>query len=257
MSGSTEPLDSLQSLFEAYVPNVDPSISPGERMPADDPAYYLSVGQGVLRLVKLALLHSLKRPASIRHILDLPCGHGRVLRTLRAAFPSAEITASDLLEDGVDFCAKTFNATPVLSKIHPTPDLFPHAGQYDLIFVGSLFTHLDEPRWFEFLSLFHALLAPNGILLFTTHGPYVAFRMISGETYGYLDRHAPPPHLPLRTRLGPRPAPPLPRPPAPLLRRTRLGQPPGRPRPHQTPPTLPHRRHQPPLPRPPQITPAR
>ena len=96
----------------------------------------------------------------------MPCGHGRVLRTLRAAYPQAEIVACDIDTDGVDFCAKTFDAIPVYSKENPEEiDL---RRKFDLIWVGSLFTHIRDERWPEFLSFFSRVLAPGCVLIFTT-----------------------------------------------------------------------------------------
>jgi SAM-dependent methyltransferase len=45
---------------------------------------------------------------------------------------------------------------------------------YDLIYCGSLLPHMDAPRWDEFLKLFESILAPGGILVFTTIGAFVA-----------------------------------------------------------------------------------
>ena len=41
---------------------------------------------------------------------------------------------------------------------------------FDLIWCGSLFTHLDRDRWPAFLEFFSEHLAPDGLLVFTTHG---------------------------------------------------------------------------------------
>jgi SAM-dependent methyltransferase len=183
--------DQLQHAYESRVPGVSQQIAPGEQMPHTHRQHYFGVGEDVIRLVKLAMLASRKRASTIQNILDLPCGHGRVTRSLRAAFPEARVTACDLLTDGVDYCAKTFNATGVYSQIHPTTEMFANNGPYDLIFVGSLFTHLDTNRWPEFLTLFDDILAPDGILIFTVHGPFVAYRFQNGESYGYLDQHVP------------------------------------------------------------------
>lgn len=103
-----------------------------------------------------------------RSILDLPSGHGRVLRFLRAAFPEAEITACDLLREGVDYCAEAFGATSVYSR--PEPEKIELPGRYDLIWCGSLLTHLPESQWGGFLRLFSSVLEPDGLLVFTTHG---------------------------------------------------------------------------------------
>jgi len=91
-----------------------------------------------------------------------------VLRILRAQFPDAQITACDLLENGVDFCASTFGAIPVYS--HENPKKIPLEESFDLIGVGSLFTHLNSDRWTEFLSFFQNHLNPDGILVFSVHG---------------------------------------------------------------------------------------
>ena len=114
-------------------------------------------------------------------ILDLPSGHGRVLRTLAAAFPDAKITACDIDHDCVDFCAKTFGAVAVYSR--ERPHQIPISGKFDLIWCGSLLTHLDAPLWSEFLLLFQTLLRPSGLLVFTTHGRRVARPLKSRSGY--------------------------------------------------------------------------
>src|SRR5262249_45606967 len=98
------------------------TISPDERMPTTDVAGYLAVGESALKAIRLALLTA--RAPQPGEILDLPCGHGRVLRWLAAAFPEARLTACDLLRDGVDFCASAFGAAPIYSVPAPGLDLF-------------------------------------------------------------------------------------------------------------------------------------
>ncbi len=105
---------------------------------------------------------------ALHTILDFACGHGRVLRMLAAAFPAARLTACDLDPDGVEFCARTFGATGVVSREEPAE--IELEGPFDLIWCGSLLTHVDEDRWHGFLSLWESLLAPDGVLVFTTHG---------------------------------------------------------------------------------------
>jgi SAM-dependent methyltransferase len=150
-------------------------------MPAGDLAGYLATGQSALKAVRLAQLSA--RVPDFRSVLDLPSGHGRVSRWLRAGYPDAELTACDLLTDGVDFCADAFGAKPVYSSINITADAFPD--RYDLIWVGSLFTHIDVDQWDRFIALFGELLRPEGVLVITTHGEVVAERMRQGHLYGY------------------------------------------------------------------------
>lgn len=157
------------------------NISPSERMPSDDVSGYLAVGASALRAVRLAQASA--NVADFTSILDFPCGHGRVLRWLKAAYPRARLTASDVLADGVDWCSRELGAVGVLGATQPDAALFEH--RYGLIWVGSLLTHVDVPQWRRLLDVWHELLEPNGLLVVTTHGDYVAKRMEAGHLYGY------------------------------------------------------------------------
>jgi SAM-dependent methyltransferase len=119
-----------------------------------------------VRQVRLALLTAGKE--SLGSILDFGCGHGRVLRTLKAAFPEAALTACDINRDGVDFCARTFGATPVYSSAEPAQ--IPIDDRFDLIFCNSFFTHVDLDGWNRFLPYLESLLAKDGLFVFTTAG---------------------------------------------------------------------------------------
>jgi SAM-dependent methyltransferase len=162
-------LKELKAAFEQDVPNVIEEVSPDEGATArSSHELYLASGQWAFRHIKLAMLASGK--TDLQRILDLPCGYGRVLRILKAAFPSAELTACDIHKPAVDFCARTFDAKPVYSVTNP--EGIPLEGPFDLIWVGSLLTHVDAPQWQGFLKLFEQLLPPGGLLVFTTHGEF-------------------------------------------------------------------------------------
>jgi len=103
-----------------------------------------------------------------------------VLRYLKAAFPDAAITACDLSRDGVDFCAATFGARPVYSD-HDPARIPLESEAFDLIWVGSLFTHFDAKLWPGFLNALRSFLRPRGVLVFTTHGRR-ASRLLTAST---------------------------------------------------------------------------
>jgi len=145
---------------------ISTEISLNDGMYAGNVAHYLGVGHSALRCIQNSLL--LVGAPEPKRILDLPSGHGRVLRALRARFPTAEITACDLERDGVDYCAQAFDAVPAYSV--DDPEEIALSGPYDLIWCGSLLTHLPMGRWEPFLQLFDNLLAPGGVVVFTTHG---------------------------------------------------------------------------------------
>ena len=163
---------------------VESRISPRDTMYTGDGAHYFKVGLSAMRALEEALLRrrragSPPAAAAIGRVLDLPCGHGRVLRFLVRRFPAAAFTACDLDRDGVDFCARAFAATPVYSVADL--DRLSFEAPFDLIWCGSLVTHLDADRTRSLFRLFARHLAPGGLLLFSAHGDAVARRMPTGE----------------------------------------------------------------------------
>jgi len=91
-----------------------------------------------------------------------------VLRHLVHLFPDAEYVACDLDIDAVDFCVSHFNVTPVYSREELTEVYLGSA--YDIIWVGSLFTHTAQDitkKWMAYLAKF---LSPQGFVVATLHG---------------------------------------------------------------------------------------
>jgi SAM-dependent methyltransferase len=169
-----------RQLLETPAP-VSTQISQNDRTFTGDIAHHFAVGRSALNSIRLAMLACGKGSAA--RILDLSCGYGRVLRWLRAAFPEAGITACDLRQAALDFCADTFRA----ERAYLTPDTakLPVGAKYDLIWCGTWMSHLPEGRWRGFLAQFRQLLAPRGLAVFTTHGRHARDRMLGGsETYG-------------------------------------------------------------------------
>ncbi len=175
----------------AWVRQADPmigvsrEIAPGDDMFLGNADHYFDVGASALHCIKAAIAAADRDPASIRTILDLPCGHGRVTRFLRKAFPTARLTACDLQAEGVAFCARTFGAEPVVSA-KAVADI-PLQGPFDLIWCGSLLTHLREEACLDFLRFFRGLLAPDGVLVVTVHGRATEAELANGRSRADLD----------------------------------------------------------------------
>lgn len=147
---------------------IDMTMHPKDHMLTANKEAYLRTSRAGLKCVQNAISSIDKQPDTIRNILDFGCGYGRVLRALRAGYPKATITACDLMEEATKFCADTFDAVPVtgyddLTKIELIE-------KFDVIWVGSVFTHLPVERWEPLLNYFQKNLAPNGVLVFTIHG---------------------------------------------------------------------------------------
>jgi len=124
--------------------------------------------------------HGLPQP---RRILDLPCGYGRVMRYLRHGFPDASISACDLDAGGVEFCRKQFGAAPLQSKADlASLDL---GSRFDLIWCGSLMSHLNADRLLDLLRFFQRTLNPGGMAVFSSHGRNVFYKITElNWTYG-------------------------------------------------------------------------
>ena len=160
-------LDELQRLL-GHIPDIDRRLDPQDHMVLKNvPGYF---GTAVTGLV--AILASLeaagRRPADIGTILDFGSGYGRIYRAIAAAFPHAQLTALDLMEDAARYCAETFGGDWVRSAEDLSRVTLPR--RYDLIWFGSVFTHLPLAQWDSFLTFLASATAPGGTVVFTTHG---------------------------------------------------------------------------------------
>jgi SAM-dependent methyltransferase len=160
---------------------VDSRISSADGMYTGNGGHYFNVGLSAIQCIDQALDQA--GLESVRKILDMPCGFGRVTRFLARRFPGAHITGCEILRDAVRFCEKTFGASPAYSSTDLGQLSLP--ADFDLIWCGSLITHLDADRTLDLLRFFDRHLTPGGLVVFTAHGEYVRQRMLRRESqYG-------------------------------------------------------------------------
>ncbi len=167
---------------EFNVSGLDLTVSRADTMLGVHDAHYVSVGQSALAAIERALEG--REPTNI---LDLPCGFGRVTRALRARFPHASITVSDLDQPGVDFSASQFGARGAYS-VRDFRELV-LGERYDLIWVGSLVTHLPTGQTMHFLRALARHLTPWGRAVISVHGPSIIPRLRE-KGYGLLPEAA-------------------------------------------------------------------
>ena len=174
----------LQALGERWqryqASEIDPLIDPVDDMKdatAEGERHYLKVGASAIDLITDAMM--LARRTRFPRILDFPCGGGRVTRHLVKFFPDSTISASDIERAKQAFVVSRYGAKPVEC---PPNFSTPLPEQYDLIFVGSLFSHLDAGLFERALDFFLDGLAPEGILVMTLHGRYTATAVSAGRT---------------------------------------------------------------------------
>jgi len=162
--------ETLNPALSGDIGEVITEVSPNDlAYQGTGPEWYFGSGLSALQCIRLALLAAnADSPASV---LDFGSGWGRVLRVLKAAYPNAALAACDINEDAIGFCAETFGATPILAK----PGQIDLEGAFDLIWCGSVFTHLRD--WRPFLNRLTEALTPRGVLVFTTGGRGVVGRL--------------------------------------------------------------------------------
>lgn len=163
-------LDKLIALWTAYRGRlVDMTIDPSDHMFTSNQgsiAAYNFCGESAIRAIFTVLAQA--PTDTVWRVLDFGCGAGRVARHLRAFLPNADLYFSDIDADRTAFCAKQFQGTAVnadrdFSKLSLPKDI-------DLIWVGSLFTHIDYVRMQLLFDVLISSLRRQGVLIATFHG---------------------------------------------------------------------------------------
>ena len=173
------------SKLNSDVPGTTDLIAANDDMFAGDTSRYFNAGRSALANIILAM--NIANKDACESILDIPCGYGRVLRYIRAKFPYADVTACDLNREAVDFCVSTFGVNGIYSE--KNLETLRLNQKFDLIWCGSLLTHLDAPLWRAFIKFFSDHLNKEGILALTTHGQ-VSAQWLHENHYDYgLDKN--------------------------------------------------------------------
>lgn len=184
-----EELNRVYQIDSLDLDTINLEISPNDSMFLGDrdKHHYFNVGFSALKNIILSLSITARDKHSIRTILDFPSGYGRVLRFLRAYFPKALITVSELNTDAVaslqsQFDVSVLNTQTDFNKIHIDY-------KFDLIWCGSLITHLSPNKTSDLLDFFTRTLNDDGILIFSSHGRFSS-KLLGNEEkarnyYGY------------------------------------------------------------------------
>ncbi len=113
--------------------------------------------------------------------MDWGCGPGRLIRH----FPSiiegnSKLYACDYNPASIDWCKENIEGVS-FSVNNLNPPLNYEENKFDFIYAISIFTHLSEKMHKEWLSELYRVLAPGGILYFTTHGASFRKKLRSAE----------------------------------------------------------------------------
>ena len=132
---------------------------------------FLAGGEQTVRDIDDALSSVSLSLTQFRRFLDFGCGCGRLLLALRHARDDVHITGCDVDERAIGWCqANLPQTTCVLTD--PLPPLPFADAAFDVIWCGSVFTHLDEDRQDRWLAELQRILTPSGVLLASVHGPH-------------------------------------------------------------------------------------
>lgn len=140
------------------------------KAPTDAMKTYLVSGDGMLRDLEQVLGDHGRDLAKVGSFLEFAAGYGRFTRFLVTRVDPSKVTVADISRPAVDFSKATFGIDGFYST--ESAHALDHQHQYEVIFVASLFSHLAIEHWTDWLRRLYDLLAPGGLLVFSTHGPY-------------------------------------------------------------------------------------
>jgi len=121
-------------------------------------------------------------------LLDFPSGYGRVLRFIWGTYRGIDITACDLNHEAVDFCEENFLVHPVYSRENLRELTIDR--KFDIIWSGSLLTHLDRQRFVDTIDFYERHLSDNGIVITTTMGRCCAHELLHKKRNLGISDHA-------------------------------------------------------------------
>ncbi len=134
-------------------------------------------------------------------VLEFASGFGRVGRYIRNKRHDLDFTASDIHPAAIAFMKERLGMKAELSSFEPE-QLEIEKGEFDFIFVLSLFSHLPHASFSRWLKALLSLLQPGGVLLFTTsgensmeHQPHIAVNFDKKKGYGYFGNDSDQPDL--------------------------------------------------------------
>ena len=122
--------------------------------------------------------------AGIESCLEVGCGYGRIVRELRNELAPERIAVCDVIDEGARFTAAEFGVRklPIVERLEPEAGV-----AFDLVYLLSVYTHLNRAMIEANLAKVSSLLKPGGVLVFTTHGKHSAETAERYEQY-WLDK---------------------------------------------------------------------
>jgi SAM-dependent methyltransferase len=141
---------------------------------------YQSTGRRHAQLIAELLKQHLQVDSP--RVCEWGCGPARIIRHLSEELGAQEarICGVDFNPRSIEWCQQHISGVEFkTNQLHP-PLPFPD-DSFDFIYALSVFTHLDEPGWYEWLSELSRITAEGGVVLFTTHGRNYLEKLLPDE----------------------------------------------------------------------------
>jgi SAM-dependent methyltransferase len=131
---------------------------------------FVEVGKVCAAEIQQALARAGRDLGSFTRILDFGCGCGRALVHMQRLAPKARWDGTDIDRKAIAWCRRhlpfaTFTVNPATPPSHYPADTF------DLIYVISVFTHLNEDYQFRWLEELRRIARPGAALVVSLHSP--------------------------------------------------------------------------------------
>jgi S-adenosylmethionine-diacylgycerolhomoserine-N-methlytransferase len=132
------------------------------------------------------ILHRIAGMSRPESILEVGCGTGRNLQSLRSIFPQSQITGLDLSADMLKIARRKVNDVKLVEKAYVAP----LNGRHDVV-LFSYALSMFNPGWEEALQAARADMRPGGMIAVVdfSHTNSVIFRRWMGVNHVRMEGH--------------------------------------------------------------------
>jgi SAM-dependent methyltransferase len=167
---------------------VPPPVHLQERVVGAFHPEFISSGETIVRNVRDLLRRKDRDLSSFASILDFGCGCGRVTRTLHYHIgPEQRLFGTDIDPEAIEWCQANYGRVATFDCNPHMPPTRYEDGAFDLVYSGSVFTHLPEDMQWAWLKELHRITRPGAYLALTFHGVHYYGRL-EGEMKAELER---------------------------------------------------------------------
>ena len=129
-------------------------------------------GMPLPRISSISLDRAGVKTEELHTILDFGCGCGRVLSGWEPYLtPRSKLYGCDINPELIEFCQQNIHFAETIVSGYFPPLLYAEA-QFDLVFAGSVYTHLTLPAAQQWTGEISRILKPGGVAMISFHGSY-------------------------------------------------------------------------------------